>query len=547
MSEVSERTRAVNRTRRLINHYDAGLLLYQPSVLSPQAFAEVVLDFTRWHEFSFDTVMWDINGGKACYPSKVVPHYPPLQEWLEAGNDFLHHIISGSRERGLEVFASFRVNEGQDPNFASVSLKADHEEWLVNFNEDDELPPKRYLERLDGEESQLKWDFATPEVRAHQLAALRELATNYDLDGIQLDFARGVPSLRVGHQWANRDYLTQFMRDVRAMVRQREIERGRPLLLAARIAESLEGCHFDGIDIETWVEDDLIDLMVLGCRSLDVDLAAFRSIVVSTDVKLYPCHDNHHSSDGYKCTPLKVLRGIASNWWQQGADGICVFNFTCSDGQAEERAGTRQKPISPVHRQDWDTNRTFLSEAGDPDRLARRSKTYAVQRRGGGHPWEFGYPEDGLMVNHVYQNTNMLSTLPARLGQHGKDTTHLHVSVGDKTASMDGFTARLRVLISDAKPGDGESQIEPGVIRRNPYVLGDGLWTTPLKHRTATHLEVRLNNIRLALHGNEDGWLVYPVEPVQLATGSNLLTFRLDDEDAEISIEKIELDLELPT
>ena len=77
MSEASEHTRAVNRPRRLINHYDAGLLLYQPSVLSPEAFAEVVLDFTRWGEFSFDAVLWDINGGKACYPSKVVPHYPP--------------------------------------------------------------------------------------------------------------------------------------------------------------------------------------------------------------------------------------------------------------------------------------------------------------------------------------------------------------------------------------------------------------------------------------------------------------------------------------
>ena len=544
MSEVSEHTRAVNRPRRFINHYDAGLLLYQPSVLSPEAFAEVVLDFTRWGEFSFDTVMWDINGGKACYPSKVVPHYPPLQEWLEAGNDFLPHIISGSRDRGLEVFASFRVNEGQDPNFASVSFKADHEEWLVNFNEDDELPPKRYLERLDGEASQLKWDFARPEVRAHQLAALRELATNYDLDGIQLDFARGVPSLRVGHQWVNRDYLTQFMRDVRGMMREREIERGRPLLLAVRIAESLEGCHFDGIDIESWIEDELIDLMILGCRSLDVDLAAFRSIVASTEVKLYPCHDNHHSSDGYKCTPLKVLRGIASNWWQQGADGITVFNFTCSDGQAEERAGTRQKPISPVHKQDWDTNRTFLSEAGYPEKLAGQSKTYAVQRRGGGHPWEFGYPEEGLTVNHVFQNTNAFATLPARLGQYGKGTTFLRLSLGDKTTDLKEFAARLRVLISDANPGGSEGRIEPGLIRRNPYVLGGGLWTNPLTQQMAGDLEVRLNNIKLTLDGNEDGWLVYPVEPLQLATGPNLLTFRLDDEGAEISIEKIELDLE---
>lgn len=550
MSTSQQHTEAVGRPRRLLNHYDAGLLTYRPSILSPEEFAEVVLDFTRWDEFSFDTVMWDLAGGKACYPSKVVPHYPSLKEWLDDGNDFLHHIVSGSRDRGLEVFFSCRVNEGQDPNFDSVSFMADHEHWLVNFNEDPEGPAKLYFERLDGEVNQLKWDYVHSELRDHQVAALRELVTNYDVDGVQLDFARSAPYLHVGHQWVMRDHLTQFMREVRAVMHKREIERSKPLLVAVRIAESLEGCHFDGIDIESWVEEDLIDLMVLGCRSFDVELAAFKSIVASSGVRLYPCHDNHHSSDGYKCTPLKVLRGIASNWWHQGADGISVFNFTCSDGRAEERSGSRLKPISPVHRQDWDTNRTFLSEAGDPGLLAGQPKTYAVQRRAGGAPWEFGYPEDGLTMDHAFQNANMLAPLPARLGQHGKGTTLLHVYVGEKMTNLEGCTAMLRVLISDVTAqtdGDldeGADRIERGLIRRNPYVLGDGVYTTPLTQQTIGDLEVRINNIRLVPGGTAEGWLVYPVNSLQLAGGPNLLTFRLRDESAEISIEKIELDLE---
>ena len=571
-SITDQHAQALDRRRRLLNHYDAGLLSYRPSILSPEEFAEVVLDFTRWDDFSFDTVMWDIAGGVACYPSNVVPHYPSLQEWLDAGNDFLHPIISGSRQRGLEVFLSFRVNAGQDPNFDSVSFKEDHEEWLVNFNEDDQSPAKRYLERLDGEVSQLKWDYANPQLRAHQVAALQELVTNYDLDGIQLDFARGVPCLRVGHQWVMRDHLTQFMRDVRAMMRRREVERGKPLLLAVRIAESIAGCHFDGIDIETWVDDDLVDMTILGCRSFDVELAAFKEVVAASGVKLYPCHDNHHSSDGYKCTPLKVLRGIASNWWHQGADGISLFNFTCSNGEAEERSGLRQRPISPCHQQDWETNLTFLSEAADPEKLAGQPKTFVLQRRAGGAPWEFGYPENGLTMDHAFQNVNLLSSLPARLGQHGNDCTFLHVYLGEKLASLEGRQGILRVLISDGPPqavdetaskpesdsgrdSDRDSdrdwapdRLERGLIRRNPYVLGDGLWTVPLTRQTANSLEVRINNIRLALDGTgpdgKEGWLVYPVEPPQLARGVNLLTFRLrDGSGAQISIEKVELDL----
>ena len=541
-----EHLACVDRRRRLVNHYDANLFSFRPALLTPEEFAEVVLDFTRWDEFRFDTVMWDINGGKACYPSRFLPHYPSLQEWLDDGNDFLSHIVSGSRDRDLEVFLSYRMNSGADPNFDQVTLKSDHEDWLIDFNEDPEAPPKRYLERLDGEIPQQKWDYANPELRAFQVAVLRELATNYDLDGLHLDFARSPPFMHVGHQWEQRDHLTAFMRDARSMMRQRAEERGRPLLLAVRIAETIEGCHFDGIDIETWVEEGLVDLLILGCRTFDVDLLAFRRLVASTPVKLYPTHDNHHSSDGYKCTPLRLLRGIASNWWHQGADGIGVFNFTCTDDTAVDSIpGLRQKPVSPCHRQDWDANRTFLSEADDPAKLAGKPKTYALQRRAGGAPWEFGYPEDGIKWDQGFQNANPFAPLPARIGQHGTDTTFFHLDVGEGTPGLEGCEGRLRVLVSDesADAGGGTDRIESGLIRRNPYVWGEGRWTVPLTGDAAERLQVRINNLPLSCSGVEEGWLVYPVRPAQLATGTNLLTLRLEGGDEAISVEKVELDL----
>lgn len=534
---------ATTRPRRLLNHYDASFFHYRPSLLSPGEFAEVVLDFTSWQEFAFDTVMWDVDGGMASYPSRVVPHYPGLKKWLDAGNDFLPHVVAGSRERGLEVFLSFRMNAGQDPNFDQATDRYGREEWLIDFNEDPDEPPRRYLERLDGEISMQKWDYSLSAVRARQVSALVELAT-YDVDGIQLDFARGAPYLRVGQQWLLRDHLTRFMRDLRAAMTERARKRGQPVLLAARVAESIEGCHFDGIDIETWVCEDLVDLLIPGCRSFDVDIQAFARATAGTPVRVYPCHDNHHSSDGYKCTPLRVLRGIASNWWNQGADGIAVFNFVCTDGKAVEEAGLLPKPISPVHRQDWDGNRTFLSEAGEPERLAGKSKTYAVQRRGGGAPWEFGYPEDGITVTHAFQNANPLASLPARLGQHGTGATYLRLEVGEPEKRLACMKATMRLLVSDeAGNEDANDRIASGLIRRNPYVLGDGLWTSPLRRETAVELEVRINNVRLAFAGVEEGWLTYPVVAAQLATGANLLTVRLA-EDSEISIEKIELDLD---
>ena len=41
--------------RRLLNHYDPAFFRFRPALLSAPAFAEVVLDFTRWDDFHFET------------------------------------------------------------------------------------------------------------------------------------------------------------------------------------------------------------------------------------------------------------------------------------------------------------------------------------------------------------------------------------------------------------------------------------------------------------------------------------------------------------
>lgn len=71
-------------------------------------------------------------------------------------------------------------------------------------------------------------------------------------------------------------------------------------------------CHFDGLDIETWVHENLVDVLALGVRSFDVDIAAFRRLTVGTHVKLYPSIDDHHASDGYATAPLEIYRGVAA-------------------------------------------------------------------------------------------------------------------------------------------------------------------------------------------------------------------------------------------
>ena len=121
--------------------------------------------------------------------------------------------------------------------------------------------------------------------------------------------------------------LTDFIRSVRALTQEVARKRARPFLLGVRVPENLEGCHFDGLDVETWAREQLIDIIAPGVRNFDVDVAAFRGLTLGTAIRIYPCVDDHHATDGYATPPIEVYRGVAATWWRQGADGIQTFNF----------------------------------------------------------------------------------------------------------------------------------------------------------------------------------------------------------------------------
>ena len=130
-----------------------------------------------------------------------------------------------------------------------------------------------------------------------------------------------------GSAWLRRDCMTRFVRSMREMLLQIGEARRRPMLLAARLPENLAGCRFDGLDVETWAREELIDLLVPGVRSLEVDLVDFRRICRGTQVRLYPSIDDHHASDGYQNPGIELFRWLAATWRRDRADGLHPFNF----------------------------------------------------------------------------------------------------------------------------------------------------------------------------------------------------------------------------
>lgn len=336
-------------------------------------FCKAVFSYVDEPGSQIDAIWWDIGGcaSGAVYPSKVAPHTPaPLVErWHREGLDWVERLVAETRRRKLEIFWNHRISEVEVLPQGGLAKEADplkkaHPEWIV--------PAAWWPYGM--------WNLASPELREHKLSVLREIATRYDLDGIQIDFARHVPCLPVGRQWELREHISEFMRMVRRMLLDIASKRGRPFLLAARVPQTVDGCHADGFDIKTWAEQHLVDVLTLGSRTMDVDVEGVRA-AVGDGVQLQPCFDDHHATDGYRYAPSEVLRGVFANHFQRGANSVVTFNWAVATPEVAKSVGAEIAPL---------THQIAFKEIGDPKTLAGKDKVFAIERRSG-YPWAEGF------------------------------------------------------------------------------------------------------------------------------------------------------------
>lgn len=470
-----------------------------------------------WHEWG--------EGNTAVWPSEVLPRTENVfPGWWEAGIDPVRVLLDETRKRGREVFFSYRINGSDNddlfdpphPLEGPVPLKARHPDWLIH-------------------KWHVYWDFRREGVRRLKLEVLREVAEMYDYDGISVDFARIPVLFPEGEQWQHRDLLTGFMREVRSALHGIARRRGRPYLLAARVPEDIPGCRFDGIDVETWVAEGVVDLLVVGTRTAAADVAGFRALTSGTPVRVYPSWDDHHSSDGYRHPTVEVWRGVCANWWRQNPDGMHTFNLMFPSPESERGLGIE---AAPEHRRggldggallsDWGTQCRVFAEIGSPETLAGRDKIFLVERRGGGHGSDFvPAPDDWRTPRHCYFQTNMRAQLPAELGAGGSPDTLLTLDFADDLGaaadSLDSLTLNL-ALTADPEEAAGDLQLE---VRINNLLLG---------------APVRETGIATRLNAGFDCWLVFSVPPRFLAKGANLVgVCRTDRTAAAARIEKLEL------
>ena len=396
---------------RFFYHNDASFLLYCAPPLTEDEFVyEAVGRYLHTQVDALVHHMYAFGDATPLWPTEV-PEGKPLDnkqvgfvsEWRQQeimrrlwkqGIDPWEKVVKTTKDAGLEYWVAARFNDGHSDRYLWKS------EFTVNHPEY-ELGDKSASPHYSQTSMSGGGNFAIPEVRAHRLALAEEVCTKYDADGFEWDFTR-----HPGHHCPDmedaRDILTAYMREARAMLNRIGDARGRPMGFGLRIPGTIEKCHGIGLEIETWIGEGLVDFVSptpYWDTVTELPFEEFIDLAKGTDCRVLGCTSEQVGPNIHPVPPRGALRAGALNAWQQGVDGIYLFNFH----------------HQTIHQVD-DTQ--LLSELGDPWTLAFRDKLYVVS---GTHENVKVYPPRPFHTGNDYQ-------LPRALTEGATETIRFRVA-----------------------------------------------------------------------------------------------------------------------
>ncbi len=408
------------------------------------------------------------------------------------GTDPLSVAVAFGHAQGMEVFWSYRMNNIED-SFAAPYLsrwKREHPEFL--FGKAEDYPNYEYTDPK-------KWwaglDFAEAEVRDYALRIFEDVFTRYDIDGIDLDWFRHPQFFR-----ETRDeepvtdehiaMMNDFVRKVRSLSEKVGAARGRPLLIHARVPLSVEQSRFIGLDLTTWLEEGLVDILTFGgdlgpmamapqLKTM-VDLAHKHKVSALANI----CGSGLQPNTGYYTE--EAWRGAAANAWNVGVDGIYTFNLF---------------PESP---------KAQYLHIGSPETLKGLDKIYAIDPV---QPKDFwGFDRSALVVP---------DRLPIAL--KADEAVRFKLPVGEDIAANTPAGGEVHVVLRVWFPATEGDELS---IQLNGKDLGLGVPAVAL--------------VDIA----SPTWFEISVEPSELAVGMNHIALRLKREGASaepILVDRLEL------
>ncbi len=163
-----------------------AMWLDRGTIVRAKSEADLAKVFDRMAIAGINTVFIEtLNSSYTIYPSEIAPKNPLIQNW-----DPLKAAIELARDRGMELhawiwtFAAVNQRHNEILNLPRNYLGpvlSKHPEWAMT---------DRRGNRFHHSSGKVFFDPANPEVREYLQSLITEIATNYEVDGIHLDYIR---------------------------------------------------------------------------------------------------------------------------------------------------------------------------------------------------------------------------------------------------------------------------------------------------------------------------------------------------------------------
>ncbi|MGC9320084.1 MAG: hypothetical protein ACP5KN_18780, partial [Armatimonadota bacterium] len=406
--------------------------------------------------------------GHALHDSEVMEPFTCTEDMFEhnglpqlmaRGIDPIAVMVEFGHAHGIEVFWDMRMNDTHDAALGGYGpylrppFKLEHPEYLVGAI--DNHPPHGTWSSVD---------YAQPAVRELAYRFFEEVCRKFDVDGVEMDFFRH-PCFFRSVAWGERageaelDAMTGLVRRIREMTEREGMRRGRPILIAIRVPDSIEYCRGIGLDVERWLEEGLVDILI-GSGYFQLNRWEYLvELGHRFDVPVNPSLSDSRVSgeDRFSRRSIECYRGRAMRAWSAGVDGIYIFNYF--------------NPRGPV----W-------HELGDPEALVTRDKLYFVTVRD-------GLPQRYLADGDQYRNTPVLTPTHSRL-------------------LPDDESLRVELLVGDDVERARAQGLEPQVTL-HARVIGP------------PRVQARLNGEGLGGATVTGQWLDFPVPADSVRSGAN--------------------------
>ena len=466
------------KTRRILCN-DDGWIMNTPHPLTPEymwdnmvgTYVGTPIDGFLWSVGGHDTYSYETDIGE-----RFGEGYDNLDETQQASVDNLRYlmenhggpmeVISGlCRRAGLEFFPSVRMNEHYDmpesaPQYSH--LRRDNPEYLIGKGEDIPSPTLEWGIRTG-------LDYAVPEVRSYMASIVVELVSRWDVDGIELDYMRHPAFFRIEEGYPNRYLMTDFISYIRQQMDEIGEAKGKALDLIVRVPPTLRDCARVGLDVETWIKEELVDIVIAGGGFIpfETPVDEFVEAAEGTNVEIYGCLEALRPN----LNELS-MRAVAALYREQGVSSLYLFNYF-------------KMP------QEW--KRETLGRLIDGDVLSRLDKRYEFDKRGRVRPTN--------QLGFSFQNAIPLTQLPTALEPTViGPSTLLTMSIADdlEGAKTDGALGECTVGFRLENAGAGDRikvSINGSVLDAGDARTSTGRWARTVYGRREGHdLPARLTD-----------------------------------------------------